>query len=243
MKALVLCAGYATRMYPLTLDKPKALLPVAGKPILEYIMDALVTVVEINGIFIVTNAKFLTHFVAWREVYETKKEIYCLSDGSTSEENRLGAIGDMKFIIDKEAIDDDLLVVAGDNLFNFHIREFVDFFKTHGTSIAVYDIRDKEKMKKFGEVRIDGRLRVVDFVEKPADPQTTLAASCLYLFGRDALKLIDKYIEEGKNPDQPGRYIQWLHKKKDVFAFTIPGQWFDIGDLSEYEKANQSFAF
>jgi len=228
-------------MYPLTKDRPKALLPVVGKPIIDYIIEALEKVPEIENIYIVTNEKFLSDFKDWQRTYNSKKEILCLSDGTISNETRLGAIGDIKFIIEKVRIIDDLIVIAGDNLFTFDITDFVKFFKKKGISVAVHDVQDTQLIKKYNEVRLDDENRIISFIEKPSRPQTTLAAICMYIFPRKKLPLIHKYIDEGNNTDEPGRYIEWLYKCEDVFGYIFSEPWFDIGDLKQYNHANKEF--
>ena len=228
-------------MYPLTRNMPKPLLPVAGKPTIEYLVGALKRLPELDGIYVVTNARFLTHFEEWRRGYGVEEEIHCYSDGTTSDETKLGAIGDMAFLIERVPVEDDLLVVAGDNLFSFDLSEFVQFYRAHGTSIAVHDVKNRELIKRYSEVRLNSEWRVVDFVEKPTNPQGTLAAICLYLFPQTGLTMVHRYLEEGNNPDQPGRFIQWLHKRAEVFGWVFTEGWHDIGDLEAYERANREF--
>lgn len=241
MKALILCAGYATRMYPLTTDRPKALLPVAGRPMVEYIIEKLENVPELDTIYIVTNEKFFPHFVKWQKTYCGKKQILIISDGTMSDETKLGAIGDMKFFIEHARINDDVLVVAGDNLLTFNLNKFIQFFKEKGMSVAVHDVKNKKLIKKYNEVRLDNQHRVISLIEKPAQPTSTRAAICLYILPQDTLQLIHDYIKEGNNPDEPGRYIEWLHKRKDVFGYLFTEPWYDIGDIKQYEQANREF--
>jgi len=242
MKALILGAGYATRMYPLTKDRPKPLLPVAGKPMIEHITDKVEVLPEITHIYVVTNHKFYDHFRRWAEGYRCPKPITVLNDGTMDDATKLGAIGDIKYTIDTVKMDDDLLVVAGDNLFQHSVQDFVHFFTRKGIAVAVYDVGSKDLVRKYSEVRLDADHRIVDFIEKPEHPETTLAAICMYLFPREKLSLIHEYIAAGNNPDQPGRYIQWLHKRQPVFGFVFNEKWFDIGDLKQYEQANREYA-
>ncbi len=241
MKALVLCAGYATRLYPLTKDRPKHLLPIADKPMLEYVIAKLEDIKEINEIFIITNSRFFPQFQEWNKKLKLKRNVKIIDDGTTSDETKLGAIGDVKFVIEKEHIGDDLLVLAGDNLFQLNLVEFIRFFKKNGISIAVYDVKSKDLVSKYSEVKLDDEKRVISFIEKPSQPETTLAAICMYLFPKEKLNLINKYIEKGNNPDQPGRYIQWLYKRESVYGFVFSDNWYDIGDINQYNEANMEY--
>ena len=241
MKALILAAGYATRLYPLTRDKPKGLLPVAGRPMIEYILRRIERVEEINEIYVVTNEAFARHFQEWRDTYRGKKKIDILNDGTTSDESKLGAIGDMKFALEEKRIDDDLFVMAGDNLFEFDLSQFFSFFKEKGASVAVYDVEDKELAKRYGIVKLDEGGRMIDFQEKPSHPATTLVSVCMYMFPRDKLPLIFAYLNEGNNPDAPGFYIAWLQEREPVYGFVFHGKWFDIGDLRCYQEADREY--
>jgi len=243
MKALILAAGYATRLYPLTKDRPKPLLPVAGRPIIDYIMDKLEKVEEIDTIFVVTNQRFSSQFRSWALNYKGDKELIVMDDGTTDDDNKLGAIGDMWFVIDALKVDDDFLVVAGDNLFPFEFTDFVTFFKEKQTTVvALYDVGDRELIKRYSSVVVNEEGRIIDFEEKPQEPKTTLAAVCLYLFPKDQLHLVGEYVKEGNNPDAPGYYIGWLHKKVPVYGFVFDEVWFDIGGLDMYKKADEYYA-
>jgi len=240
MKAFILCGGYATRMYPLTLNKPKHLLPIAGKPMLEYAVNKLNEIPGIDRIYLVTNHKFVSAFENWVKTLKQKKQIQIFDNGTLSDETKLGAIGDMKFVIEKIQLNDDLLVLAGDNLFQLNLQDFIRFSKDRIT-VAVYDVKNKELMKKYGEVKLDKDGKFISFREKPAEPETTLAAICLYFFPKEKVNLITKYINEGNNTDQPGRYIQWLYKRQPVYGFVFTEKWYDIGDINEYERADKEY--
>ncbi len=242
MRALILAAGYATRLYPLTLNRPKPLLPIAGKPILEYIMGKIEKIKEIEEVYVVTNEKFSPHFREWKGNFKSEKRIKILNDGTLSDEDKLGAVGDLRFVIEKEKISDDLFVAGGDNLFELDVVQFVEFFKKKGTSVALHDVRDKELARKYGIVTLDPDKRIIDFEEKPGNPQTTLAAICMYLFSKDKLGLLEEYLREGNNPDAPGYYIQWLYKKTEVYGFAFGDKWYDIGDIIQYRKADEEYA-
>ncbi len=147
----------------------------------------------------------------------------------------------MRLVVEKEKINDDLLVVAGDNLFDFELGDFINFFKEKGAAIGLRDIRDREAVKRYSIVELNDNKQVLSFQEKPTHPTTTLVAICLYLFPKDKLHLITEYLEEGNNPDAPGFYIAWLHQKEPVYGFVFAGKWHDIGDIKCYEEANRAY--
>ena len=244
MKALIMAAGYATRLYPLTKDRAKPLLPIAGKPMIDYITDALDAVREIDRIYVVTNSRFSASFREWagarKNVIRTPIEV--IDDGTVSDDDKLGAIGDIRFVLDRERVDDDLLVVLGDNLFDLDLKDIVTFFREKGATVAAYDVRDREAAKLYGILAVDKNSRVVDFKEKPADPPSTLAAIGMYLFPREKLKLFRVYAEEGNKMDAPGYYIRWLYQREAVYAYVFSGVWYDIGDLEMYRRADARYA-
>lgn len=242
MQAIILAAGYATRLYPLTLNKAKPLLPVGGQPIMNYIVDGLLDVPEINTIYVVTNNKFYKDFCQWQKESYFNKNIVIINDKTTSDKDKLGAIGDIDLIIKKMNIDDDLLVIAGDNLFRFELTEFVDFFKQHGLSIASYKYPYKNELSHYGIVELDNNNRVIKFQEKPQKPRSDLVAMCLYGFPKNKLGLIKEYLIRGNNKDAPGFYLQWLVSKESVYSFIFTGQWHDIGTKEAYERAQSEYA-
>ena len=241
MKALILAAGYATRMYPLTKDKAKPLLPVAGKPMINHILDHIEKIEEIDKVYVVTNQKFSKDFQKWAEEVKSTKEIIVINDGTKSDKDKLGAIGDVHFVVKQAGIDDDLLIVGGDNLFDFDIKVFVDFFKSHGNTVALYELEDKEEIKRYNEVKFDENNRIYSFREKPEDPETNCFVICLYLYNRKGIRLLDRYVENGSNPDAPGYFVEWLHKQTDVYGVALAGNWYDIGNLEVYEQVNKEF--
>lgn len=242
MKALILAAGYATRLRPLTLDRPKPLLSIGGRPIIEYLISNIEQAHGIDRIYLVTNRQFVSNFQGWLKDFSPRKKVEVLDDGSHSDEDKLGAIGDMGFAMAKEKIVDDLLVVGGDNLFQFDISDFIEFFKARGTSVALYDIGDKVLARRYGIVELDAGGRIIDFQEKPTKPKSTLVSTCIYLFPKEKLYLIEKYLKGGHNPDAPGKYIEWLAKREPVFGFVFKDKWYDIGDLDSYRRANLDYS-
>ncbi len=244
MKALILAAGYATRLYPLTLNKPKPLLPVAGRPTIEHIIERFEGIEEIDEILIVTNEKFFKQFEEWRKHVAFKKPLKILNDKSLAEQARLGAIGDVAFVVKEEKIYDDLLIVGGDNLFELGLREFVDFakLKTPASSVGLSNLNDKEAVKRYSQVRLDADEKVVDFEEKPQAPTSTLVAKCVYFFPASKLGLISEYITSGGSTDAPGHYISWLCRRDAVYGFIFSGRWYDIGNHEIYKRANEDFS-
>lgn len=246
MNALILAAGYATRLYPLTLNKAKPLLEVAGKPMIQWVVDNLAPVPELETIFIVTNAKFASDFQAWADRYQdrqSKLKFKIINDGSTSDDDKLGAIGDINLVLTREnLLANDLLVIAGDNLFSEPLNRFVDYAKQAEATVALYDVADLEAMKKYAAVTVDAKGVITHFEEKPKEPKSTLAAIALYYYSRDVLPLFTTYIAAGNNPDQPGRFLQWLYLRKPVKTFQITGKWLDIGSKETLEEANKIFA-
>ena len=246
MKVVLLAAGYATRLYPLTLTQPKPLLTVAGKPMIEYVLDNLAPVGGIERVYVVTNAKFAGHFQKWADGYRATKSnlgFTIVNDGSTDDTNKLGAIGDLHLVITREKVDDDLVVVAGDNLFSESLGAYGGFCRSKRAPVlGIYDVGSLEQAKKYGVVDLDGEGRIVRFEEKPKQPASTLIGIALYYYPKNVVPLIKQYITEANNPDQPGRLVQWLYPRTPVYTWTVPGLWYDIGSKASLEEANRIFA-
>jgi glucose-1-phosphate thymidylyltransferase len=230
MKALILAAGYATRLRPLTDLIAKPLLPVGDRPMVDWILDRIADT-SADEVHLVTNARFAADFERWA----ADKGVHVHDDGTTSNQDRLGAIGDMDFV----GLDDDLLVIASDNLFEYSLADYESYWRGKGGScIAVYDVGDPELAKKYGIVDADADDRVTNFVEKPEHPPTTLCATATYLYRREHAALISTYLREGNPPDQPGNFIAWLHTRAPVYAYRFPGEWYDIGDQVQLLEAD-----
>jgi glucose-1-phosphate thymidylyltransferase len=243
IKALILAAGYGTRLYPLTLDRPKPLLPIAGKPILEHILEKIEKLDEISEILIITNNKFFDNFRNWKRSYSSQKPIKIINDNTDSDNDRLGAIGDIKFAIMKENIEDDTLVIGGDNLFDFNLKELLDFFKEKNSSIAaLFDLKDKSlAAEKYGVLEIDENNKIINLEEKPKEPKTSLISTACYIFSKDDLKEIGICLKE-KKKDNLGEFIAWLSKKKNLYGHTFIGKWFDIGNKEKLKEADKVWA-
>ncbi|MGH8092950.1 MAG: nucleotidyltransferase family protein [Chthoniobacterales bacterium] len=246
MNVLILAAGYATRLYPLTLNKAKPLLEVAGKPMIEWVLDHLAPIPGIGAVYVVTNDKFTRDFEEWAKNYaksQPKMKFKIVNDGSRSDADKLGAIGDIHLVLEREKLTDEpLIVVAGDNLFSEPLTDFAASARGSLATLATYDVGDLEAMKKYSAITIDADGIITHFEEKPTKPETTLSGIALYYFSPAALKLFANYIAEGNNPDQPGRFIQWLHTRQPVKTHQISGTWYDIGSKETLAEANRIFA-
>ena len=233
MKAILLCAGYATRLRPLTDDFPKPLLPVGGRPMLDWLLDRVHEVTD--EVHVVTNSRYAGQFERWAPAGVTVHD-----DGTATNEDRLGAIGDIQFTIERAGIDDDVLVIAGDNLFDYSLAEYVAWWRGKGTAsaVALHDVGDLQLASRYGVVELDADERFVDFVEKPAEPKSTLAATATYLFHRRHVPLIGRYLDEGNPPDPPGRFVEWLHPREPVYGYRFEGDWLDIGDHAQLLEAD-----
>lgn len=241
MDAIILAAGYATRLYPLTENTPKSLLNVAGKPIIEHIINKLEQVSSIDKIYIVTNDKFEQHFKKWLGSFDANKPIEIINDGTKSNEDRLGALGDINHTINLKNLNNDIIVVAGDNLFEASLSDVANLFKKKKSNIIVlHDVKDFELAKHYGIVEINNDL-IVNFEEKPVAPKSTLASTGIYLFTKKTKSLIQKYIAQGNNPDKTGTFIEWLHKRDKVYSFITDKKWYDIGSIDELEKADKHY--
>jgi glucose-1-phosphate thymidylyltransferase len=244
MKALILAAGYATRLYPLTKEYPKPLLAVGRRPIIDYIIDKLEVIDNIDEIIIVTNSKFIFIFKRWKAALKTKKRLTLVDDLSKSHADRRGAIGDLNFVIDKKIIKEDLLVIGGDNLFEGELKDFLSFAKLKKPYVVmgIYDIKDKEQAEKYGVVKLDRAKRIVDFKEKPKNPKSTLIAMCLYYFPKKQLEFVGEYLEIKRDKhDATGFFIEWLRKQEPIYGFEFRGHWFDIGHHNSYGQAKETF--
>lgn len=246
MKVIILAAGYATRLYPLTLTQPKPLLPVAGQPMIEYVLDNLAPIGGIDRIYVVTNAKFAGHFQTWSDHYRATKaklNFTVVNDGSTDDTNKLGAIGDIHYVLKTQNVDDDVIVVAGDNLFSEKLPGFGEYCRQKQAPVlALYDVGNLEEIKKYNSISVDADGRITFFEEKPKQPTSTLTGIALYYYPKTALPLIQEYIAEKNNPDQPGRLVQWMYQRTPFYTWKVPGIWYDIGSRETLEEANRLFA-
>ena len=244
MKAIILAAGYATRLYPLTEHMPKALLTVCGRPILERLFDAFASEKEIDEIHIVSNAKFYQQLSDWAEHIQSKylQKIIVWNDGTTSNDNRLGAIGDIMYVLEKAHIDDDLFVAASDNLLSEPLTDYFADFRQHGCDLLLAGkLDDPEERKRYAILELDETNRVICLEEKPSHPKSDIAAYAEYIYARETLPLFKTYIDEGNNPDSPGHFPEWLYKKKEIRAFLYGGECVDIGTVRMYNEIQKTW--
>ncbi|WP_336034640.1 NDP-sugar synthase [Halobacterium yunchengense] len=236
MKAVVLAGGYATRLWPITKHRPKMFLPVGESTVVDEIFADLEADDRIDEVYVSTNERFADDFEAYLADSEFEKPTLTVED-TTAENEKFGVMGALAQLVDREDVDDDLVVVAGDNLISFDIAEFVDFFaERDAPTIAAYDVGSLERAKSYGLVELEGD-EVVDFQEKPDDPRSTLVSIACYAYPREVVDDIETYLAEDGNPDEPGWFVQWLQARQSVYAFTFEGAWFDIGTPESYLEA------
>lgn len=236
MKAIILAAGYATRLRPLTDTIAKPLLPVGGRPMVDLLLEKIREVDAVDAVHLVTNTRYAGGFARWAQ----GNGVTVHDDGTSTNDDRLGAIGDIRFTLEAAGIDDDVLVVAGDNLFDYSLSDFTAFWRSKGvaSALAVHDVGERALARLYGVVEIGNDGRVVDFVEKPEQPPSTLAATATYLYHRAHLPLVERYLAERNPPDQPGNLIAWLHSREPVYAWAGEGGWFDVGDADQLLEAD-----
>ncbi|ELY93219.1 nucleotidyl transferase [Natrialba chahannaoensis JCM 10990] len=236
MKAVVLAGGYATRMWPITKHRPKMFLPIGESTVIDRIFAELEADVRIDEVYVSTNERFAADFEAHLTESEFEKPQLSVED-TTEENDKFGVVGALAQLIERENVDDDLLIIAGDNLISFDVSAFVDYFEQQDApTLAAYDVGSREKAKSYGLVELEDN-RVVDFQEKPDEPNSTLVSIACYAFPQDSLTLLPTYLEEGNNPDEPGWFVQWLQNREPTYAYTFEGAWFDIGTPESYLDA------
>jgi glucose-1-phosphate thymidylyltransferase len=240
MKALLLAAGYATRLRPLTDQVAKPLLPVGGRPMLEWILDRVSAVPDVDSVHVVTNSVYAAAFEEWAR----DRDVVVHDDGTSSNDDRLGALGDIRFALrDGRLAGDDLLVIAADNLFEFPLANYIDFWRSkgEGSALAVYRLADASLAPLYGVVELDGNDRIVGMEEKPERPKSDVVATAMYLFSRAHAVLLERYLDDGNAPDPPGRYISWLCEREPVYGYLFSEQWLDIGDPQQLLEADNRY--
>lgn len=241
MKALLLCAGYATRLYPLTENFPKPLIPINGKPMIDHIMEHVESL-GITETYVVTNARFYEQFKAWGASYGGASSITVINDNTTSDKDKLGAIGDIMYAMKEANIDDDLLVLGGDNLFTFSLQKAHDkCMETKKTTVVAYDVKNIEDAKRFGVLDVDANGKVLSFEEKPAQPKSTLCAICVYFYPKEIIPKMHEYMAAGMNPDAPGNLPAWLVTVDEVYCVSYDGPWYDVGSFESLKQAKEDY--
>lgn len=240
MKCLILAAGYATRLYPLTENFPKPLLKVGDKTILDWLIDDIDTLGSVDEYVVISNHKFAHHFDEWAKTKSQK--ITVVDDGTSTNETRLGAVRDIQFAIDKLDLDDDMLVIAGDNVLDFSLTKFISYAEGKKAScIMRYFEPDDKKLLKCGVVTIDESDKILNMTEKSPNPATHWCTPPFYFYSREDAKKIESAIADGCGVDAPGSYIAWLCKQTEVFAMEMPGKRYDIGNLESYERVQKEY--
>jgi glucose-1-phosphate thymidylyltransferase len=236
MKAVVLAGGYATRLWPITRHRPKMFLPIGETTVIDRIFEGIEEDGRIDEAFVSTNERFAGEFEEYLDGRGFEKPTLSVED-TTEEDEKFGVVGALAQLVDREGVDDDLLVIAGDNLISFEVSDFVDFFEEKGApTLAAYDVGSRERAKSYGLVELDGD-EVVDFQEKPDDPNSTLVSIACYAFTADTVGLLETYLEDGNNPDEPGWFVQWLQDRERTCAYSFDGAWYDIGTAESYLEA------
>ena len=244
MKILILAAGYGTRLASIARDTPKPLLAINDRPLIDYILDRVKDSNGLNEVLVVTNNKFVSHFQRWVKTHAGfPAKITIVNDLTATPEERLGSVGDINFVLKNTKIKDDLLVVGGDNLFDYNIDEYVAFAQKNipHVTIGLYDIHNIKEAGLFGVVELDKKGKVVSFEEKPEHPKSSLIAMCFYYMPRQTLGFVGAYLKSSRKSDKAGDYIKWLAQQKGVCGFTFKGKWYDIGSVESYRDAQSAF--
>jgi glucose-1-phosphate thymidylyltransferase len=251
VKALILAGGYATRLYPYTENYPKSLLKIAGRSLIEYTVDSVLASHKIDAVYVITNNRFHRFFTSWYRGYRKAQEakgkdpspIEIINDGTESNEERLGSIGDLEFFLRKEKVYDDLLVICSDKIFCFHMGDFIDFFLQKGEAVnTCTDTHDPESIRgSFGCVILGQDNRILEFQEKPKEPKSSVRSIAFYIYPRKILPRIKEYLEEGGNPDAPGYFTEWLCQRVPIYGWFIEGECDDVGTAESYLAANEKY--
>lgn len=240
MKCLILAAGYATRLYPLTENFPKPLLKVLKKPIMDWLLDDLEETGKIEEYYVVSNHKFIKHFEEWKKTKNAKISI--IDDGTISNETRLGAVADIELAIEHFKIDDDLMVLAGDNVLDFSLSQFIEYFEAKKkTCVMSYYEEDLNRIKKSASLILDENDKVLEMIEKPEEPKSHFCCPAFYIYSKEDVKRVKDAIQSRCKIDAPGSFINYLYSKNDVYAFPMPGRRYDIGNMESYEFVNKNY--
>ncbi len=238
MKCILLCAGYATRLYPLTENYPKALLEIEdGKPLLNYTMEQIDVLDEIDEVFLITNERFQDCFQEWVNGLNIRKPITIINDHTKNNDDRLGAIGDIQYTINSQNIYDDVFIILGDNLFDFDLKQLLDFYHEKEAPVVggQYE-NDRDLLTRLGVIEADENYKIVGFQEKPSTPKGNIKSFGIYLYPKHVISVLKQYLEEGNKPDAPGYFLSYLYQKEPVYVFPFDGNWFDVGNHEALEE-------
>lgn len=241
MKCILLCAGYATRLFPLTKNFPKALLEIEeGKPMLNYIVEKVEQIKEVDEIYLISNDRYYEHFDAWAKSNKFSKKVEVINDHTTSNDDRLGAIGDISYVINNKNINDDVIIIAGDNLFDYSLKDVISYYHTKQAPIVCSkELDDIDTLRRFAVAKLDENDRIVNLVEKPLHPESNIGVYATYIYPKEVLDVIRTYLEEGNNPDAPGYLVEYIYKMMPVYAYRFKGNCYDVGtheSLAEVRK-------
>lgn len=244
MYVLIPAAGYGTRLYPLTKEMPKALIKINNKPILEHIIEKLTELQGITKVVIISNDLFYEKFRDWLSDFKNSKNIEIINDGTRNEKERLGSIGDINLAIEKFKIDEDILVVNSDNIFEFSLKcSFEYFTEKKSPTICLFDVKSKEMAKLYGVIKTDRNNKIIDFKEKPEKPESTLISTGIYYFPKNTVPLFKEFLSESKDSDKSGYFVEWLFQKMPTYGFLYKNNdWFDIGSLESLKEAEAHFS-
>ena len=240
MKCIILAAGYATRLYPITENFPKPLLEVGGKTILDWLIGDIDKSGTVNEYIVVSNHKFVEHFNKWAD--ESRHNITVIDDGTTDNDNRLGAVRDIELAYKSLSAPEDCMVIAGDNVLDFSLVKFIDFFKEKNASAVMrYYEGDTARLRKSGVLSIDGDSKVTEMAEKPAEPKPHWCCPPFYIYKAEDIARIGEALENGCGADAPGSFVAWLCQRTDMYVFEMPGKRYDIGNVESYTKIKNEY--
>ena len=242
MKCIVLAAGYATRLYPLTENFPKPLLCVRDKPILDWLLYDIDVAGAVDEFIIISNHRYIDHFEKWREAQSLSAKVTVLDDGTTSNEGRLGAVKDIAFAIEKLSLDDDIMIVAGDNVLDFSLVRLIDYFRSKNASVVMrYFEEDAARLKKSGVAVCSDDDRIIEMFEKSENPASNWCIPPFYIFTENDARLVEKAMSDGCGTDAPGSFAAYAAANSKVYAMKMTGRRFDIGNLESYEKVQREY--
>ena len=243
MKCILLCAGYATRLFPITKNFPKALLEIEdGKPLLNYIMDQIDNISDIDEIYLITNDRYYNHFINWKDTLNTNKKLTVLNDYTTNNDDKLGAVGDLKYTKDKMNINDDVIIIAGDNLFDYNLQDFIDYYKKIKKSVVTSSIiNDIEQLKGMGVALTDSNNRIIELKEKSANPISNKAVFATYIYPKEVFNQVDNYLNEGNNPDAPGYFLEYVVRNNPTYIYNFNGNCYDVGTHNSLKEVREIY--